>query len=104
MSKELFEALGPNGTLKAFVHYPAQTFPGQEKELNDDTHFNAYGAYELAQCVVLGIRANRLGIAKYLAEDVPAFDPSHPDPPVAWTLPASETSPELTPTNNLGNL
>jgi len=104
MSKELFEALGPNGTLKAFVHYPAQTFPGQEKELNDDTHFNAYGAYELAQCVVLGIRANRLGIAKYLVDEVPAFDPSHPDPPVAWSLPASETSPEQIPTNIRGNL
>jgi hypothetical protein len=100
----LFEALGPNGTLKAFVHYPAQTFPGQEKELSDDTHFNAYGAYELAQCVVLGIRANRLGIAKYLVDDVPAFDPGHPDPPVAWSLPASETSRELIPTDNRGNL
>jgi lysophospholipase L1-like esterase len=94
MSKQLFEALGPDGTLKAFVHYPAQSFPGQEKELKDDTHFNAYGAYELAQCVVLGMKANQLGLAKYFADDVPAFDPSHPDPPTAWNLPASDFIPE----------
>jgi lysophospholipase L1-like esterase len=94
MSKQLFEALGPDGTLKAFVHYPAQTFPGQEKELKDDTHFNAYGAYELAQCVVTGMRANQLGIVKYLAADVPAFDPRHPDPPAGWNLPASDIIPE----------
>jgi lysophospholipase L1-like esterase len=100
MSKTLFEALGPDGTLTAFVHYRAQTFPGQEKELKDDTHFNAYGAYELAQCVVLGIRANRLGIAKYLADDVPAFDPSHPDPPATWSLPASEIGVEPKPDNH----
>jgi lysophospholipase L1-like esterase len=90
MSKALFEALGPDGTLKAFVHYPAGTFPGQEKELKDDTHFSTYGAYELAQCVVEGIRANRLGLVKYLADDAPAFDPSHPDSPDAWKLAASE--------------
>jgi lysophospholipase L1-like esterase len=92
MSKALFEALGPEGTLKAFVHYPAETFPGQQEELKDDTHFNAYGAYELAQCVVAGIRANRLGIVKYLADDARAFDPSRPDPPATWYLPSSQTS------------
>lgn len=25
---------------KAFVHYPANTFPNQDKELHDDTHFS----------------------------------------------------------------
>lgn len=99
MSKTLFEALGPEGTLRAFVHYPAETFPGQREELNDDTHFNAYGAYELAQCVVAGIRAQRLGIVKYLADNVGAFDPSRPDPPAAWHLPSSQTGVEPGPGN-----
>jgi lysophospholipase L1-like esterase len=52
MSKVLYEAWGPVNSLKAFVHYPANTFPGQEKELKDDTHFNTYGAYEIARCIV----------------------------------------------------
>src|SRR5205823_3705770 len=92
MSKVLYEALGPEASKKAFVHYPAGSLPGQEKELKDDTHFNAYGAYELARCIVEGIKANRLGIARFLVDDVPAFDPAHPDPVARWSLPASPAS------------
>ncbi len=100
MSKTLFEAMGPQGTLKAFVHYPAGTFPGQVKELKDDTHFNAYGAYQLAKCVVEGIKADHLGLAKYLTPDVPAFDPAHPDPADAWHLPASLAATATKPYGN----
>src|SRR5216684_4314300 len=56
MSKTLFDAMGSEGTLKAFMHYPADSFPGQTVAINDDTHFNSYGAYELARCIVHGIR------------------------------------------------
>lgn len=100
MSKMLFEAMGPEGTLKAFVHYPAGTFPDQPKELKDNTHFNAYGAYELARCVVEGIKANKLLLVKYLADDVPAFDPAQPDPVSAWHLPASPSSTATKPYGN----
>ena len=89
MSKIFYETLGPENSIKAFVHYPANTFPGQDKELKDDTHFNAYGGYELARCVIEGIKANKLGIAKFLVEDVPSFDPAHPDDVDKWSLPAS---------------
>jgi lysophospholipase L1-like esterase len=93
MSRKLFEALGPEGTLKAFVHYPAGTFPGQDKALADDTHFNNYGAYELARCVVEGIQQNHLGLTQFLTKDVQAFDPARPDPVSGWKLPLS---PQLT--------
>jgi lysophospholipase L1-like esterase len=79
MSKTLYEAWGPEQSIKAFVHYPANTFPGQETELKDNTHFNPYGAYELARCVVKGIAAANLPIAKYLVKEMIAFDPAHPD-------------------------
>src|SRR5438045_2284525 len=95
MSKELYEALGPEGTLKAFVHYPAGTFPGQDKELKDDTHFNSYGAYELARCVIQGIKASKLPVAKYLADEVAGFDPNHPDSVDNWYLPASPSSADI---------
>ncbi len=49
MSKTLFEALGPEATIHAFMHYPANTFPNQPDPINDNTHFNTYGAYELAR-------------------------------------------------------
>lgn len=89
MSRKLFEALGPEGTLKAFVHYPAGTLPGQDKALADDTHFNNYGAYELARCVVEGIKQNHLGLTKFLAKDVQPFDPARPDAVSNWKLPLS---------------
>ena len=79
MSRKFFEAMGPEGTLKVFVHYPAGTFPGQDKELADNTHFNNYGGYELAKCVVEGIKKSDIKLTKYLKEGLPDFNPSHPD-------------------------
>jgi hypothetical protein len=79
MSKTLYEAWGSERSVKAFVHYPANTFPGQENALADNTHFNPYGAYELARCVVKGIAAANLPIAQYLVKEKIVFDPAHPD-------------------------
>jgi lysophospholipase L1-like esterase len=79
MSKQFYEAMGPENSKKAFVYYPANTYPGQVNALADDTHFNPYGAYELAKCIVEGIRKNNMDLAKYLIDDLPIFDPAHPD-------------------------
>jgi lysophospholipase L1-like esterase len=87
MSKTLFEAMGPEGTLKAFVHYPANTFPDQNRPLADNTHFNSYGALELAKCIVQSIREQHLSLAKFLRHGIPQFDPAHPDPPGIWRVP-----------------
>src|SRR5271170_2660221 len=87
MSKTLFEAMGPEGTLKAFMHYPVNSFPGQTEAIADNTHFNSYGAYELARCIVHGIREDKLPIAKFLDPTVPDFNPAHPDPQPDFHLP-----------------
>jgi lysophospholipase L1-like esterase len=87
MSKTLFEALGPEGTLKAFVHYPANTFPNQTNALADNTHFNSYGALELAKCIVQSMRDQHLQLARYLRHSVHHFDPAHPDPVDIWRVP-----------------
>ncbi len=100
MSKTLFETLGDAGTLKAFVHFPANTFPGQDKALADDTHFNAYGAYELARCIVQSIKDQHLPLAAYLRKDIPAYDPARPDDVAAWHLPMS---PAIDTTKPYGN-
>ncbi|WP_198661613.1 rhamnogalacturonan acetylesterase [Lewinella sp. IMCC34183] len=89
MSKQFYEALGPEASKQAFVHYPAGAFPGQREALADNTHFNPYGAYTLARCVLLGIRANDLDLVKYFRDDVEPFDPARPDPADAWHWPAS---------------
>ncbi len=89
MSKTLFETLGPEGSIKAFMHYPANAFANQPKAIDDDTHFNSYGAYELARCIVHGIRESNLPIAKLLDPAVPDFNPAHPDPQTEFNLPAT---------------
>jgi lysophospholipase L1-like esterase len=97
MSKTLFEALGDAGTLKAFVHYPANTFPDQPEELKDDTHFNSYGAYELARAIVQSIRDQHLPLEKYLRPNILPFDPARPLPFADWHLPASPFVSTTTP-------
>jgi lysophospholipase L1-like esterase len=97
LSKTLFEAMGEEGTLHAFVHYPANTFPGQDKELKDNTHFNAYGAYELARAVVQSLRDGGSPLAQYLKPNIPHFDPAHPDSLAQWTLPPSASASAVTP-------
>ena len=76
MTKTLYESFGVENSKKLFVIYPANTFPGQDKELNDNTHFNPFGAYELTKCIIESIRADNLGIIKYLKKDIPVFDPA----------------------------
>jgi lysophospholipase L1-like esterase len=97
LSKTLFEALGEQGTLHAFVHYPANTFPDQPEELKDETHFNSYGAYELARAIVQNIRDQKLPLERYLRPNIPSFDPAHPDSFADWKLPASPFVSTTTP-------
>jgi len=96
MSKTLFEAMGPEGSMKAFMHFPANAFPNQTTAISDDTHFNKYGAYELARCIVRGIREDKLPLRKWLSKDVPDFDPSKPDTEPTFSLPATPIPPKTT--------
>ena len=84
MTRILFEALGEEGSKRAFVHYPAGTYPGQDKVLADNTHFNPYGAYQIARCVIEGMKQARLPFVDHLREDVQPFRPSVPDSPDAF--------------------
>ncbi|MDR3727747.1 MAG: rhamnogalacturonan acetylesterase [Terracidiphilus sp.] len=94
MSKTLFEAMGPEGSMKAFMHYPANAYLNQTEAISDDTHFNSYGAYELARCVVHGMRQAKLSVAKLLRKGVPDFNPAHPDSLTDFHLPATPIPPK----------
>ncbi|MCS3798809.1 rhamnogalacturonan acetylesterase [Niastella sp. OAS944] len=74
MSKTLYEAWGPEKSIKAFVHFPANTFPGQDKALADNTHFSTFGAYELAKCVANAIMSSDISLATALDPDA-LYDP-----------------------------
>lgn len=84
MSKTLYRALGAK----------------LDKAFQDGTHHNNYGSYELARCVVTGIRANQLELAKFLAQDAGVFDPAHPDPIETFAVPASLMRDTLKPDGN----
>jgi lysophospholipase L1-like esterase len=79
MSKTMFEAMGKEGANHAYMKFAAGSYPGVERDINDSTHFNNFGAYELARCIVQGIRDDKLPIAKFLDPSVPDFNPAHPD-------------------------
>ena len=89
MSLKLYEALGEEGSKRAFVHYPANTFPNQPQALKDDTHHSPFGGFELAKCVVQGIRDAVPDLAERLRPGIPDFDPAKPDDFAAFRLPAS---------------
>lgn len=79
MTRVLYEAMGVENSKKAFVHYPANTYPGQTKALEDNTHFNPYGAYQIAQCILQGIIDQKMPLQKYIRKDFKGYDPHHPD-------------------------
>ena len=56
------------------------------KILADGTHSTAYGGYEFAKCIVMGIKQNKLELANFIVDDFKDFDPAHPDSLAALNL------------------
>ena len=91
MTGRLYETLGTENSKKAFVHYPAGTFEGQTAELADNTHFNPYGAYQVAKCVIEGMRTAAPSLFAHI-RDFDSYDPSRPDNPDTFRwIPAMRT-------------
>lgn len=88
MTTTLYETLGEEGSKKALVHYPATTFPGQDKALADNTHFNTYGATQVAKCVREGIAEKLPELAKHL-KPYTKYSPTKPDDPETFYWPLS---------------
>jgi lysophospholipase L1-like esterase len=88
-SRALYEALGPEKSPLAFSNGG-----------KDITHHNNYGAYELAKCVVEGIRDARLPLAEFIAKDFPGFDPTQPDAPERFVFSASPGRSDQAPRGN----
>ena len=84
MSKDLYEALGKDGSGVLF------------KE-GDGTHHNNYGSYQLAKIIVQSIRDQKLPLAKFLIKDLPKYDPKKPDDLKTFAIPASPAVTDLKP-------
>ena len=84
MSKEFYTALGTN----------------IDSAFQDGTHHNNYGSYELAKCVVEGIKQAKLPLAKSIVDDFGGFNPSKPDDVNTFVM---AVSPNVSAAKPLGN-
>lgn len=75
MSKPFYEALGPVESHKAFAG-------------NDTTHHSNYGSYELAKCIVQGLKQTKTPLAAHIVPEFTSFDPAHPDAIASFAVPA----------------
>ncbi len=100
MTTDMYESWGDEPSRKAFVQYPANTFPRQTEKLEDNTHFNSFGANEIAKCIVQSIKDLKLDIAKYIKPDLPNYNPKKPDNFSDWTLPMSTRFENIKPDGN----
>lgn len=98
-TREFYEALGAEGSKQAFVHYAANTFPNQPESLQDNTHFNTYGAYQIAKMVLQGIMNNKLAIRKHIV-DFKSYNSAYPDEPQGWEWPSSVKNSNVKPDGN----
>ena len=100
MSKTLYEAWGVEESKKAFVHYPLGSFPGQNRVLADNTHFNTYGGSQICKSVLRGLIDNNSPLVKYFVKDFKTFDPSNPDKIEEFYVPATPFSSTENPDGN----
>jgi lysophospholipase L1-like esterase len=77
MSVQFYEAMGADKAYLAFAGTGTQ---------RDATHHDNYGAYELAKCIVQGIRDNKLDLSKSIVDDFTKFDPAKPDPVESFNM------------------
>lgn len=89
MTTQMYESWGDEPSRKAFVQYPANTFPGQTNALEDNTHFNGFGANEIALCVIEGLRGLDVPLKKNITKQTPSYNPNKPNAFSTWTLPMS---------------
>jgi lysophospholipase L1-like esterase len=70
------------------------------KAFQDGTHHNNYGSYELAQCIVEGIKNDKLPLAKFIVDDFKGFDPAHPDDVATFQMAVSPSVSDVKPLGN----
>ena len=97
LTKTFFETLGYEDSKRALVHYPKEMYG---RELADNTHFNTYGAYEVAKCVVMGMKQLNLPVVQYLRADWQDFNPAQPDDWKTFKWAPSRISENVKPDGN----
>lgn len=100
LTTQMYESWGDNLSRKAFVQYPANTFPGQDKKIEDNTHFNSFGANEIALAIIQGIRDSNLELKECIKAETPRYNPKEPSDPSTWAVPLSSRFESTKPEGN----
>ena len=88
MGAAFYEVLGPEGSHAAFAN------------ASENTHHSDYGSYEIAKCVLQGIRDLELPLEKWIVPEFGGFDPRHPDRLEDFRIPRSPLVTNVTPLGN----
>lgn len=97
MTTTLYEHWGDEASKNAFVQYPANTFANQPKALKDNTHFNDFGANEIALCVLKGINDLALKLVENITPSGLNYSPTQANTINNWTLPMSSRTDNTKP-------
>ncbi len=100
ITTKMYEAWGAKDSKNALVHYQENTFPGQQKELSDNTHFNVFGANEIALAIIEEIRKSDLELKNQIREETPRYNSNKPNSFSDWTVPRSPRFESTKPEGN----
>ena len=65
-SREFLDEIGPEGAREVFLHAEAGVYPNRPNGVEDDTHFQEYGAIQMARLVALGTAELGLRISAHI--------------------------------------
>ena len=88
MGAAFYETLGPEASHAAFAN------------MSENTHHSDYGSYQIAKCVMQGIRDLELPIEKWIVPEFRGFDPRHPDRAENFRMAKSPLVTNVTPLGN----
>ncbi|MFK4472839.1 lysophospholipase L1-like esterase [Paenibacillus sp. RC73] len=66
LSVAYYNTLGPEGTLPLFLHLEPGVYPAFPDGVKDDTHFQEYGAEQIARLVAQGVRELNIPLSSYV--------------------------------------
>ena len=97
---KMYESWGDEISRKAFVQYPANTFPGQTEKLEDNTHFSNFGANEICLAFMQEIKQKNVSLQDCFKTNLPEYDPKKPNQLSSWTIPRSPRFESIKPYGN----
>ncbi|CAN7759153.1 OmpL47-type beta-barrel domain-containing protein [Paenibacillus sp. LjRoot56] len=87
LSRAYYNTIGPIGTLAVFLHVPAGTYTAFPSGNADDTHFQEYGAIQIARLLSGGIKDLSIPLSAYVTDIAPPTAvPSKPTGVVASSI------------------